>query len=79
LSEVSFHTFTQPRNILPAPPADFMPGGVRQHPRAHADEPVDLPAMDVETRTAQDTLPRQRVTVDRLDERAVEIEDDRAP
>jgi hypothetical protein len=26
----------------------------------------------------QDTLPRQRVTVDRVDERAVDIEDDRA-
>jgi hypothetical protein len=40
---------------------------------------VDLPALDGDTRFVQDTLPRQRVTVDRLDERAVEIEDDRAP
>src|SRR3954454_15960311 len=58
--------------------ADLVPRGAREQAAAHADEPVDLPGIDLDAGVVEDALPRQRVAVDRVDQSAVEIEDDRA-
>ncbi len=50
----------------------------REEAAAHPDPAVDPPAVDRHPLVGERPLPREHVRVDRVDERAVEIEDQRA-
>jgi hypothetical protein len=51
--------------------------GAGEQSAAHSDAPVDAPALDGHPDLGERPLPREDVCVDRVDERAVEIEDQR--
>jgi hypothetical protein len=59
-------------------PPDLAGDGAREQPAAHADPPVDAPALERHPRLVEGLLPREDVRVDAVDERAVEVEDERA-
>ena len=58
-------------------PADLARDGAGEEPAAHPDPPVDPPAVDRHPLLRQRALPGEHVRVDGVDERAVEIEDQR--
>src|SRR5207247_3907136 len=55
--------------------ASHRPG---EEPTAHADTAVDLPSVDRETGLGERSLPGKHVRVYRVDERSVEVEDQRS-
>ena len=57
--------------------ADLVARRLRQQAAAHPDEPVHLPAFDRHPRFGEHPLPRERVAVDRVDERPIEVENHR--
>src|SRR5689334_22565698 len=57
--------------------ADFARGGSRQQPAAHADQPVNLPSIDVDAGLGEHPLPREHVAVHGVHERSIQIEDQR--
>ena len=58
-------------------PPDLARDGAGEQAAAHPDPPVDAPAVDRHPRLVERALPREDVRVDRVDERAVEVEDER--
>ena len=57
---------------------DFARDGPGEQPAAHPDPAVDAPAVDRHARLSQRLLPGEHVGIDGVDERPVEIEDERA-
>jgi hypothetical protein len=56
---------------------EFARDGAREEPAAHADAAVDAPAVDRHVALRERSLPSEHVGVDGVDERAVEVEDQR--
>ena len=54
---------------------DLTRDGAREEAAAHADPPMDAPAVDRHPHFGQGPLPRKDVRVDGVDQRAVEVED----
>ena len=58
--------------------ADFAGHGAREQTAAHADAPVHAPAIDRQARLRERLLPGEHMGVHRIDQGAVEVEDQRA-
>ena len=56
---------------------EFACGRARSQAAAHADAPMDAPSIDREAAFRERPLPGEHVRVNRVDQRAVEIEDQR--
>ena len=57
--------------------ADLPRRGSREESTAHPDSAMDPPAVDRQSHLVESALPGEDVSVDRVDERSVEIEDER--
>src|SRR5205814_197571 len=56
---------------------DLARDGTGEEATAHPDPPVDLPSVDGQAGLGEGALPREDVRIDRVDERPVEIENER--
>src|SRR5215204_5736191 len=59
-------------------PAELASDRAREQAAAHADAAMDLPALDRHFHLSERSLPGKDVRVDGVNERAVEVEDERA-
>ena len=59
-------------------PADFARDRPREQPAAHANAPMDPPALQRQPGLGQRPLPGEDVRIDGVDQRAIEVEDQRS-